>query len=138
MTAQENATTVAAPTLPHSDSGSFSEKDLKDSISDEKKVDVESHSVLDDDVGSEIIVKDEDVALEVSPFAFWDVHRPLITDMAAIRLSRPKTILPCLPGPSVRYSWVSVFPRSLRCSRRSTLSSLRYVIRRLLSATGEF
>lgn len=73
MTAQENAPAVAAPTLPHSDSGSFSETDLKESISDEK-VDVESHSVLDDDVGSEIIVKDEDVALEVSTFAFRDVR----------------------------------------------------------------
>ncbi|OJT14828.1 Oligopeptide transporter 1 [Trametes pubescens] len=65
MTAHETTHAAAAPTLPHSDSGSFSEKDLKDSLSDEKKVDVESHSVLDDDVGSEIIVKDEDVALEV-------------------------------------------------------------------------
>lgn len=63
---QHNAAAVAAPELPHSDSLSFSEKDVKDSLSEEKKVDVESHSVIDEDVGSEIIKKDEDVAIEVS------------------------------------------------------------------------
>ncbi|CDO73896.1 hypothetical protein BN946_scf185016.g53 [Trametes cinnabarina] len=69
MNAHDNvaAATPAAPELPHSYSISYSEKDGLDDLKENQKVDVESLSVTDDDVGSTIIEKDEDVAVEVGP-----------------------------------------------------------------------
>ncbi|KAH9855640.1 OPT oligopeptide transporter [Lenzites betulinus] len=62
MSTKEEVPAVMAPDLPHSESESFSEKDVKEDLT--RKVDVEAMSI-EEDVGSEIIVKDEDVALEV-------------------------------------------------------------------------
>ncbi|KAI9058031.1 OPT oligopeptide transporter [Trametes sanguinea] len=59
------ASPPAVPELPHSDSISYSEKDVKDDFDGKRTVDVESHSVTDEDVGSTIIKRDEDVAVEV-------------------------------------------------------------------------
>ncbi|KAI0674129.1 OPT oligopeptide transporter [Trametes maxima] len=66
MSPEKDLTAVQAPDLPPSDSASYSEKDIKDELSDSKQtVDVEALSVTDEDVGSMVIQKDEDVALEV-------------------------------------------------------------------------
>ncbi|OSD07818.1 OPT oligopeptide transporter [Trametes coccinea BRFM310] len=67
MASQNTATAPppGVPQLPHSDSISYSEKDVKDDFDGKRTIDVESHSVTDEDVGSTIITKDEDVAVEV-------------------------------------------------------------------------
>ncbi|KAI0330064.1 OPT oligopeptide transporter [Cubamyces sp. BRFM 1775] len=62
---KEVAAAAAATELPHSDSLSYTEKDVKDDIDGKQRVDVEALSVTDEDVGSTIIQKDEDVAVEV-------------------------------------------------------------------------
>ncbi|KAI0819456.1 OPT oligopeptide transporter [Trametes gibbosa] len=62
LTTKDEVPAVMASDLPHSESESFSEKDVKEDLS--HKVDVEAMSA-EDDVGSAIIEKDEDVALEV-------------------------------------------------------------------------
>ena len=67
VTPNEKEATAVATELPHTDSLSYTEKDGKsDDIDGKQTVDVESLSVTDEDVGSPIIQKDEDVAVEVS------------------------------------------------------------------------